>query len=171
MNNGNKRWWVRTKRIPSRTGVPPAGRGSGVNISDLRRPTTPYNMKTYDIPLMMNSQPVPNGPTRDAASAGPKIREPVITAVFNDIALPISCGGTNSVTNPRRDGLSIAPTNPRTPVKTNTNSTLMTPATSHTPSTIACSAISDCVTIVVRRRSNLSAKAPAHAPSSNIGKN
>ena len=87
------------------------------------------------------------------------------------MALPISCGGTSSVTKPLRDGLSIAPITPRRPVNTNTNSTLMTPATSQTPSTIACSANSDCVMIVVRRRSNLSAKAPAHAPSNNIGKN
>ena len=142
-NSGNKRRCVRTKRIPSRTGVPPAGRGSGVNISDLRSPTTPYSMNTYESPLTMKSQPVPNGPTSVAASAGPNIRDPVITAVFNDMALPISCGGTSSVTRPLRDGLSIAPIIPRRPVNTNTNSTLITPATSHTPRTIACSANSD----------------------------
>ena len=87
------------------------------------------------------------------------------------MALPISCGGTSSVTSPRRDGLSIAPTSPRIPVSTNTNSTLITPATSQMPSTMACKAMSDWVTIVVRRRSNLSANAPAHAPNISIGRN
>ena len=40
--------------------------------------------------------------------AGPKMREPVITVVFNDIAFGISDDSTSSVTKPRRDGLSIA---------------------------------------------------------------
>ncbi len=46
--------------------------------------------------------------------AGPKTREPVITAVFNDVAFGMSTVGTSSVTRPRRAGLSNALTTPST---------------------------------------------------------
>ena len=63
---------------------------------------------TNEMPLIVNNHAVPSGPTNAAANAGPKIREPVITAVFNAIALLMSSGGTSSTTNPRRAGLSKA---------------------------------------------------------------
>ena len=64
------------------------------------------------MPLRINSQPVPSGPTSAVAIAAPKILEPVITAVFSDIAFGKSTGGTNSVTSPLRAGLSNAPITP-----------------------------------------------------------
>ena len=64
------------------------------------------------MPLRMNNQPVPSGPTSAVAIAAPKIREPVITAVFKDIAFGKSSIGTSSVTSPRRAGLSNAPITP-----------------------------------------------------------
>ena len=54
----------------------------------------------------------PSGPFRNAANAGPTMREPVITAVFRETAFEISWGSTSSITNPRRAGLSIAATTP-----------------------------------------------------------
>ncbi|CAB4606837.1 unannotated protein [freshwater metagenome] len=63
---------------------------------------------TYDTAFIENNHAVPSGPMSAAAIAGPKIREPVITVVLRDIALEISSGSTNSVTKPRRDGLSMA---------------------------------------------------------------
>ena len=43
--------------------------------------------------------------TRPAAMAGPKILDPVITAVFSDVAFGMSTVGTSSVTSPRRAGI------------------------------------------------------------------
>ena len=74
--------------------------------------TSGHNIATNDTPLTMNSQPAPSGPFNAAANAGPTMRDPVITAVFSEIALVISCGSTNSITNPRRAGLSNAPMTP-----------------------------------------------------------
>ena len=109
-------------------------------------------MAAYDTPLITNSHPVPNGPTKAAARAGPKIREPVITAVFRLIAFDMSCSGTSSVTSPRRAGLSIAPIIPSAPVRTNTIGMLIMPVMSQIPSTMACDASKVCVMIVVRWR-------------------
>ena len=65
-------------------------------------------------PLMTKHQPVPIVATSTAARAGPKIREPVITAVLSDVALGISSASTSSVTSARRAGLSNALTTPST---------------------------------------------------------
>ena len=45
---------------------------------------------TKDTPLSTKHQPLPISPTRNAPSAGPKIRDPVITAVFSEVALAMS---------------------------------------------------------------------------------
>ena len=54
--------------------------------------------------------------TSVAVIAGPKMREPVITAVLSETALVIWSSGTSSVTNPRRAGLSRALITPSTNV-------------------------------------------------------
>ncbi len=66
--------------------------------------------------LIENSTAVPADPTSRAVIAGPKIRELVMTAVLSDTALAICSSGTNSVTKPRRAGLSNAEMIPSTNV-------------------------------------------------------
>ena len=61
---------------------------------------------------MMKSQPGSIQRNSSAANAGPKMREPVITAVFNETTLEMCRGSTSSITKPRRAGLSIACTMP-----------------------------------------------------------
>ena len=171
MNSTRSRSLCATNRKPSRTGVPPAGLGAGENICAVRSPATPNNIAANEMPFKINNQPVPNGPTNADAIAGPKMRDPVMTAVLRLIALDMSASGTNSVTRALRAGLSIAPTRPSIAVSRNTIGTLMFPVKSQMPSNIACSAISDWVASVMCRRLNLSDSAPAQAPSNNIGRN
>ena len=97
-----------TNDRPSRTGFPPraadvAGNNFVLSIIS-KEPIT----KRYELAFNANSHAMPSGPISTAANAGPKMREPVITVVFNDIAFGISDGSTSSVTKPRRDGLSMA---------------------------------------------------------------
>ena len=66
---------------------------------------TPFRMKHHAVPMVV---------TRTPARAGPKMRDPVITAVFNEVAFGMSTVGTSSVTRPRRAGLSNALTTPST---------------------------------------------------------
>ena len=63
----------------------------------------PFSRKHHAVPIAETSTP---------ASAGPKMRDPVITAVFSEVALGMSTVGTSSVTRPRRAGLSNAFTTP-----------------------------------------------------------
>ena len=126
---------------------------------------------TNEMPLIVNNHAVPNGPTNAAANAGPKIREPVITAVFNAIALLMSSGGASSTTNPRRAGLSKAFAKPSSNASTYTTGTVTKPAKSKIPNNKACAVINDCVSKHIRRLSRRSATAPAHAPKMSIGKN
>ena len=65
-----------------------------------------------ETPLMMNSQPGSTHRSSNAARAGPKMREPVMTAVFNETTLEMCRGSTSSITKPRRAGLSTACTMP-----------------------------------------------------------
>ena len=58
------------------------------------------------------------------------MREPVITAVFSDVALAMSCGSTSSVTRPRRAGFSKALRTPRTSVSAQTTGDVAQPARS-----------------------------------------
>ena len=96
---------------------PRAARGVGNSAERSSRNRLP-RIATNENALIVNSQPVPNGPTRIAAIAGPKMRDPVIVAVLSEIALAMSSSGTSSVTNPRRAGLSNALTTPSTNVST-----------------------------------------------------
>ena len=72
---------------------------------------------TNDTALIVNSTDVAVVVTSVAVIAGPKMREPVITAVLSETALVIWSSGTSSVTNPRRAGLSRALMTPSTNVK------------------------------------------------------
>ncbi len=71
-----------------------------------------HRIAVNESPLMMNSQPGSSQRTNSAARAGPKMREPVITAVLSDTTLEMWRGSTSSITNPRRAGLSTACTAP-----------------------------------------------------------
>ena len=123
------------------------------------------------MPLARKHHAVPIAPTSTAARAGPKMRDPVITAVFNDVAFGISAGSTSSVTSARRAGLSNALMSPSTSESTKMTGTLMAPVRSRSPSTIAWTARADWVTIDIRSRLRPSATAPAQAPRNNIGTN
>ncbi len=160
-----------TQRNPSRTGWPPRGRGGTVNISAVRIISSETMIAAKVKPLARKHHAVPIAPTSTAASAGPKIREPVMTAVFNDVAFGISCGSTSSVTRARRAGLSKALTVPSSSDRAKITGTLIAPLRSSRPSRIACAASADWVMIDIRRRLCVSATAPAHAPSSSIGRN
>ena len=95
--------------------MPPFGaRGLTWSFGSVRSQNIDARTAAKLSPLIMKHQPVPIGSTRIPASAGPKIRLPVITAVLSDIAFAISDGSTSSTTNPRRAGLSNALTTPRT---------------------------------------------------------
>ena len=93
-----------------------------------------------DAPLRRKHHAVPTVSTSTAASAGPKTRAPVITAVFSEVALEMSSGSTSSMTSPRRAGLSNALSTPSTRERTQTTPTPATPARSSTPSRIAWAA-------------------------------
>ncbi len=116
-------------------------------------------------------QEVPTDPTRTAASAGPKMRDPVMTAVLSDVALEMSSGSTSSMTRPRRAGFSNALSTPSRSVSPHTTPTLRAPARSRSPSTNAWAASAPWVTMASVRLSRWSAMAPAHAPSSSMGRN
>ena len=73
-----------------------------------------HRIAANDTPLTMNSHPGSIHRNISAASAGPKIREPVMTAVLSETTLEMCFGSTSSITNPRRAGLSMAATTPRT---------------------------------------------------------
>ena len=95
-------------RSASRTGVPPRlATVTGRNVF-MSMDNSASRIAKNETPLIMKHQPVPMVLVSAAASAGPKILEPVITAVLSDIALGMSMGSTSSVTNPRRAGLSSA---------------------------------------------------------------
>jgi hypothetical protein len=71
---------------------------------------------TNEAALIVNSTAVLLVVMSVAVIAGPKIREPVITAVLSETAFVICSSGTSSVTNPRRAGLSSALMTPSTNV-------------------------------------------------------
>ena len=171
MCNTNNWRSARTKRNASRTGVPPRGAFGDTRNSDASINSNEANTAANDSPFNMKHQPVPNGPTNAAAKAGPKMRDPVITAVFNDIALLMSAGGTSSTTKPRRAGLSNAFTTPKPSASTYTTGTDTLPARSRAPNSTACPAINVCVVKQVVRLSRRSDSAPAQAPNSSIGRN
>ena len=155
----------------SRTGFPPgAERGAGYNC-DLSIDMMLNKMAANEMPLKINNQPVPHGPTKSVASAGPKMREPVIAAVFSDTALLMFFGSTSSITRPRRAGLSNAFTTPKMSDKTYTAGSEILLVRSRMPRANACIASPLCVNNVRRKRLYRSDSAPAHAPSNNIGKN
>ncbi len=104
-----------------------------MNISDVRIISSETMIAANVMPLARKHHAVPIAPTSTAASAGPKIREPVITAVFNDVAFGISCGSTSSVTSARRAGLSNALTVPSTSDNTKITGTLIAPLRSSRP--------------------------------------
>ena len=79
-----------------------------MNISDVRIISNEMMIAANVIPLARKHHAVPIAPTSTAASAGPKMRDPVITAVLSDVAFGISAGSTSSVTSARRAGLSNA---------------------------------------------------------------
>ena len=84
--------WPTTNARASRIGLPPFGRRSVGNISSRRIATSEKMIAKKVTPLRMKHQAVPIVATSTPASAGPKMREPVITAVFNDVALGMSDG-------------------------------------------------------------------------------
>ena len=112
-------------------------------------------------PFKMKHHPVPITPTSTAPTAGPKMRDDVITAVFSDVAFGISAGSTSSVTRLRRAGLSKAFAMPRNSDIAYTSGRLMTPVRSSTPSRSAWLAIADWVMIAIFRLFSRSAIAPA----------
>ncbi len=108
-----------------------------MNISEVRIISNETMIAANVIPLARKHHAVPIAPTSTAARAGPKMREPVITAVFKEVAFGISTGSTSSVTRPRRAGLSNAFTRPSTSDNTKITGTLIAPVRSSRPSTIA----------------------------------
>ena len=113
MNEYRRETSFQTNRRASRTGLPVRDAGVTGTISERRNINIEAMTATYETAFIAKSQAVPSGPINSAANAGPNTREPVITVVFSDMAFEISAGSTNSVTNPRRDGLSIALATPR----------------------------------------------------------
>ena len=68
----------------SRTGRPPRAASGGACSSSGRSRSSEPSTATYDAALSRKHHAVPTVSTSTAASAGPKIRDPVITAVFSD---------------------------------------------------------------------------------------
>jgi hypothetical protein len=72
------------------------------------------------MPSARKAQPKPTVVTRSPARNGPKMRDEVISALLRLTALLMSAGGTISVTNERRAGLSKAVVKPPTRAAKNT---------------------------------------------------
>ena len=66
----------------------------------------------YESPSSRKHQPNPTVAINSPASAGPTIRDDVISALFRLTALLTSSSGTISTTNDRRAGLSNATVTP-----------------------------------------------------------
>ena len=84
-----------------------AGRSSLVRISKYAAITA-----MYETPSIANDHPKPATSMTTPASAGPTIRDPIISALFKLTAFCTWSSGTISTTNERRAGLSNAVANP-----------------------------------------------------------
>ena len=91
---------------------PRTARGPGFS-SPVFTVTNGIRMATKVTPFNKNSHPGSMTWRSTAANAGPKTREPVMTAVFRAMTLEMSSSSTSSNTKPRRAGLSRAPKMPK----------------------------------------------------------
>ena len=124
-----------------------------------------------DAAFSRKHSPTPTLAMSTPPSAGPRMRDELMTTPFRPTALARSSGPTISYTKLCWDGMPRASAVPVSAASSQIIHTVTTSVTVSTPSTSASTAATDCVARSSLRLSTRSASAPDHAPSTRMGPN
>src|SRR6266581_1752843 len=160
----------RAYRIPAR--VAPITRSAGSTVRDVsrRHRYTTTSTATNDAALSAKTSAGPLAATRMPPRAGPIARPMLMGSAFNATARISSYGGTSSAVIACQVGVFIATPIPSAKVNASSIVAVMTSANASTASSALTASIHVWVTSNSRRRSTMSATAPAGSPTTKTGR-
>src|SRR5438132_8737747 len=160
----------RAYRIPARVAPITRSAGSTVRGVSRRHRYTTTSTATNDAALSAKTSAGPLAATRMPPRAGPIARPMLMGSAFSATARISSDGGTSSPVIACQVGVFIATPIPSAKVKASSSVAVMTSANASTASSAVAASIQVWVTSSRRRRSTISATAPAGNPTSKTGR-